>query len=163
MENSTHTPTAEASWPRNWLPKHWATALYRRFAMMYLGKFTSSFQNQETIDEWCSVWAEGMAGLSGEQIKAGIAYCGQKHEWPPTMAEFRACCKTGPAKVFPKLPAPRGGTDRSREVVAAINTISNGSKLIGAAYWRKVQNTPNLPQITYQFAKEALDILEPKT
>lgn len=128
--------------------------------MMYLGKFTSSFQNQETIDEWCSVWAEGMAGLSGEQIKAGIAYCGQKHEWPPTMAEFRACCKTGPAKVFPKLPAPVG-IDRHEGIkrVTAITAKLQSKHIGGNAYWNRVLSDPNTKQSTRQFATEALAIL----
>jgi hypothetical protein len=40
-------------------------------------------------------WAEGIAGLTGEQIKTGIDRCRTTMAWPPSIAEFRSACEGG--------------------------------------------------------------------
>ena len=38
-------------------------------------------------------WAKGLAGLTGQQLAAGIAACiASAMDWPPTLPEFRRMC-----------------------------------------------------------------------
>jgi hypothetical protein len=160
MENLTSTATQEKSWPENWMPKPWATALHRKFSMLYLQKFTSCFQDQETIDEWCECWAEALAGLEGAQIKAGLEYSRDHHIWPPTCAEFRAACKARP-KAMIALPPPK--TDKEigkRRVAEILSTLAGNKPVSGRAYWKKVLETKGLPESTYEFGRKALHNLE---
>ena len=36
-----------------------------------------------------NIWAEGLAGLSPEQLRAKLAWCRDRLAWPPSIAEFR--------------------------------------------------------------------------
>jgi len=40
-------------------------------------------------------WRQGIAGLTGDQIKAGIEHCIKHRPFPPTIADFRADCHRG--------------------------------------------------------------------
>ena len=82
---------------------------------MYGERFSRFFQDQATIDDWCTVWGEGLAGLSGEQIKYGLGEITKNNSWPPTMVEFRACCKSAPAPYKPLLEAPKHGMSSHTE------------------------------------------------
>jgi hypothetical protein len=155
-ENSTSTLTREMNWPKHWLPKPWVLALHKKFSLLYLAKFANSFPDQETVNEWSSLWAEGLAGIDGEQVKFGLSYCAQKHEWPPTVAEFRACCEARP-RAIASLPRqaridPQEGIKR----VAAITAKLQSKPIDGRAYWRRVLDNPTVTTATLQFAHEAL-------
>ena len=94
MENSTFTAPAEKHWQEHWLPKAWLAALHKRLGLIYGQRFTSTFQRQETIDDWHEVWAEGLAGITAEQMRYGLSILRKTNaEWPPTMHEYRDCCK----------------------------------------------------------------------
>ena len=107
IQNSTSTQRAGDCWPRHWMPKAWALALHRRLSMTYLTRFTSSFADEQTVNEWAAVWAEGLAGITGEQLKIGLVYSAQHHEWPPTCAEFLTCCKSRPKVQYHRIEAPK--------------------------------------------------------
>lgn len=160
MENSTYKPQAEKSWPTHWLPKPWVMALHKKFSLLYLQKFTSAFPDDETIDEWASLWAESLGGLDGDQIKFGLSYCAQRHEWPPTTAEFLACCKALP-RATERLPYNPpidrvAGSRRLAEIVAKLAEPKSKPVL----HWRRVMATPGLPEISYRYAREALAIID---
>lgn len=112
------------------------------------------------MDEWASLWAEGLSGLDGEQIKFGLSYVATKHEWPPTMAEFRACCEARPKPEPLRLPVKLIPAEQVHGIVAATK-----AKLTGLPkpieHWRKVLATTGLPDISYRYAKEALAIINP--
>lgn len=40
-------------------------------------------------------WAEGLAGMSGDQIKQAIDHCRATMKWSPTIAEFREASMRG--------------------------------------------------------------------
>jgi len=40
-------------------------------------------------------WAEGLAGLSGDDIRCGIAWVRDNSDWPPSISEFRSACQAG--------------------------------------------------------------------
>lgn len=138
-------------------------ALHKKFSLMYLQKFTSCFVDPGTVDEWAVLWAENLAGLSGNEIKFGLSYCAQKHEWPPTTAEFIACCKALP-KAVTALPAP-ASIDRAEGIkrVAAIAAKLQSKPVDGRAYWNRVLSNPNINAMTMRFAIEALEILDGDT
>lgn len=134
-------------------------ALHKKFSLLYLQKFTSAFPDEETIDEWASLWAESLAGLDGDQIKFGLSYCAQKHEWPPTTAEFRACCLALPRAVPKQIVAPinkRVGAEKMAELLQFAMKMPPPKE-----HWRNVLSTDGLPSISYRYAREALAIIDP--
>ena len=58
-------------------------------------------------------WSEQLTGITGEQVKSGLAKWDS--DWPPSCAEFRKICageaggmhKTGAYKMFKALPRPK--------------------------------------------------------
>ena len=155
MENSTYTPQVEKLWPEQWLRKSWAHALHGKFRMLYMTKFTSSFQDQPTIDEWCEVWAEALSGFDGDQIKIGLDYCKDNHQWPPTCAEFKAACKSRPKPML-ALPQPPRDSENGKRRIGEILGMLKSKPINGREYWAKVLATEGLPPDTYKFAHQAL-------
>jgi hypothetical protein len=49
-------------------------------------------------------WSEGLAVITGEQLKTGLEVVTRTCKWPPSIAEFRAAC----------LPPPDGRTAEQR-------------------------------------------------
>ena len=155
MENSTYTPQVEKLWPEQWLKKSWAHALHGKFRMLYMTKFTSSFQDQPTIDEWCEVWAEALSGFDGDQIKIGLDYCKDNHQWPPTCSEFKAACKSRPKPML-ALPQPPRDSENGKRRIGEILGMLKSKPINGREYWAKVLATEGLPPDTYKFAHQAL-------
>ena len=160
MENSTYTPTHEKSWPENWMPKPWATALHKKFSLLYLQKFTSCFQDQEAVNDWCEVWGEALGGLEGEQIKAGLDYARDHHQWPPTCAEFKAACKSRPKATIALPGPPNTDTENGKRRVAEILATLKAKPVNGKEYWSKILATKGLPSISYEYAHKALHNLD---
>lgn len=106
------------------LPINWISALFLRFQAIYGHKFTSTIQGIEDIAT--TEWANGMAGITGEQIKCGLEKCAQKklqsgeQDWPPTLAEFRALClpERVPAahRDYIQLPRPKHAPEKMDEI-----------------------------------------------
>ena len=123
--------------------------------MLYMTKFTSSFQDQPTIDEWCEVWAEALSGFDGDQIKIGLDYCKDNHQWPPTCAEFKAACKSRPKPMLALPEPPRDSENGKRRIGEILGTLKS-KPINGREYWAKVLATEGLPADTYKFAHQAL-------
>jgi len=73
------------------LPTAWVKKLFQRFAAMYgdkLPKMWGSVPEAAMHD----VWAEDLAGFSGDEISVGLQACKQR-EWPPTLPEFIRLCR----------------------------------------------------------------------
>lgn len=70
------------------LPKAWVSALFKKFQARYGHKWTSVIEGIEELA--VSEWAEGLAGLTGTQIKTGLDALNEY--WPPSMNEFRDAC-----------------------------------------------------------------------
>ena len=155
MENLTYTHTPPKNWPENWLPKPWVTALHKKFSMLYLQKFTSCFQDQETVDDWSETWAEALSGFEGEEIKVGLDYCRDNHQWPPTCSEFRVACKSRPKPVL-ALPQPPRDSEQGKRRIGEILGVLKSKPVDGREYWNKVLETKGLPPISYEYANKAL-------
>jgi len=70
------------------LPSEWISALFKRFQVRYGHKFTGSIDGLEEMA--VKEWAEGLAGLTGAQIKKGLDTW--KEPWPPSLPEFMEAC-----------------------------------------------------------------------
>lgn len=120
MENSTSTPTAETPTTGR-MKETWVRALHRRLCLIYMAKFTSSFPDAATVDDWCDVWAERLCSLSAEQVKYGLDRTTKECQWPPTLVEFRQFCEAAPRPALTRLPPPpRIKTDFARRNAARI-------------------------------------------
>jgi len=71
------------------LPINWVSALFKKFQAIYLHKWTSAIEGIEDLA--VTEWSQGLAGLSGEQIKLGIDNLSE--DWPPSVIAFRALCE----------------------------------------------------------------------
>jgi hypothetical protein len=130
-------------------------ALHKKFSTLYQQKFSSCFQSQEAVDDWSEVWAEALAGFDGEEVKTGLDYCRDNHQWPPTCAEFRAACKSCPKPVL-ALPQPPRDSEQGKRRIGEILGMLKSKPVDGKAYWNKVLETKGLPAISYEFAHKAL-------
>lgn len=45
------------------------------------------------LDGMSQEWEEGLAGLTGEEIKTGLEVARATRTWPPAIAEFRKDCR----------------------------------------------------------------------
>lgn len=70
------------------LKEIWIAALFERFHARYGNRWVSAIEKIEKVA--VSEWAKGLAGVTGEQIKNGLAKL--DNHWPPTMTEFRDIC-----------------------------------------------------------------------
>jgi len=67
--------------------------VWERMAHMYGHRWTSNYGVEDD-----GTWRKGLAGLSPEQIGAGLVKClvrkpaSGEEDWPPTLNEFRAMC-----------------------------------------------------------------------
>jgi hypothetical protein len=73
------------------LPAPWVRKLFQRFAAMYGDKLPKMW-GRVPEEEMHEVWAEDLAGFSGEEISVGLQACKQR-EWPPTLPEFLKLCR----------------------------------------------------------------------
>jgi len=71
------------------LPLNWVSALFKKFQVIYLHKWTSALEGIE--DTAVNEWSQGLSGLLGEQIKLGIDNLDS--DWPPSLIAFRALCE----------------------------------------------------------------------
>ncbi len=85
------------------LPDKWVIELFARFQVRYLHKWTSAIDGIEELA--VSEWAQILTGITGEQIKTGLANLDS--EWPPTAQGFRDLCvsKSATASFKPFAPA----------------------------------------------------------
>ena len=74
-----------------------AKDLLRRIAAEFGHKFTSAMPTRQSKEAAVHVWAERLAGLSREEVQAGIdklpAYARRNDGWPPGASAFRELCR----------------------------------------------------------------------
>lgn len=118
------------------LPINWISTLFLRFQSIYGHKFTSTIQGIEDIAT--TEWANGMAGITGEQIKCGLEKCAKKklnpgeQDWPPTLAEFRALCLPEPIPAahrdYVQLPSPKRAPEKMDEITPQLHAAITHKK-----------------------------------
>lgn len=70
------------------MPIQWVSALFSKFQVRYGHKWVSVIEGIE--ETAVTEWSQGLAGLTGEQIKFGLDNL--TDEWPPSLPAFRAAC-----------------------------------------------------------------------
>ena len=160
MENSTSTHTAETPTTGR-MKETWIRALHRRLCLIYMAKFTSSFPDAETVDDWCDVWAERLAGISAEQIKYGLDRTTKECQWPPTLVEFRQFCEAAPRPALPKLPAPSRlktdfGARHSRRILDMVSARRAPGNWWAHEVLAKVQRNEPVTAAAFELAKLAI-------
>lgn len=73
------------------VPAHWAARLIERMRGLYGERFDRQWSSIEPED-LPRIWAEELAGFSGEELARGLAACRQR-DWPPTIPEFMKLCR----------------------------------------------------------------------
>lgn len=107
VERSASTTNCEKL-PKETLPAKWVAALFARFQVRYLHKWTSAIEGIEELA--VTEWGEILAGVTPEQITTGLANL--DGEWPPTAQGFRDLCLCKSVKeaykpFTPALPPPK--------------------------------------------------------
>lgn len=72
----------------------WVDALLARFAVIWPRAWADQAGGVDR-ELLRAEWSQGLAGLTGEQIKTGIEACRNGMVWPPSIAEFRSACRGG--------------------------------------------------------------------
>lgn len=70
-------------------------ALFAKLRAIFPKKFDEQYRGNTQLDieqlteMSMQEWAEGLADMNGDEVKAALAYCRDELEWPPSIAEFR--------------------------------------------------------------------------
>lgn len=73
------------------LPVSWIDRLFSRLTVMYGNKFADMWRGIDT-KAIKAVWAEDLAGYTGDELKRGLNWC-KSQAWPPTLPEFMTACR----------------------------------------------------------------------
>lgn len=135
-------------------------ALHKKFSLLYLNKFSSSFPDEETFDDWCEIWGAGLAGITAEQMKEGLRRTTLECKWAPSVSEFREFCNIGqkPVVMLPLEKKMSSEAKKSMEKIMAM-LAENAKKPSKAwAHWIIEQHEAGLPvvPIALRFAREAV-------
>jgi len=122
--------------------------VWTRMAEIYGTRWTSGFGADPSTGAG-STWAKGLAGITAQQLGAGLTACiAAADPWPPTLPEFRARCLGVPslAQVSNEL---RNGGDRSGF------TVLVGFKLDGYRYrGASASDADRMVREAYELARE---------
>jgi hypothetical protein len=69
----------------------WIERIFERLSAFYGSKIADLWGTSD-LGSVKAVWAEELAGYSGDEIAAGIAGC-KTRDWPPTLPEFLKLCR----------------------------------------------------------------------
>lgn len=94
------------------LPMPWIKKLFQRFAAMYGDKLPKMWGAVPEA-EMHAIWAEDLAGYTGDEIATGLWACKQR-DWPPTLPEFLKLCRPWMAPEVAYHEAVRGMSARQR-------------------------------------------------
>ena len=97
MENSTQKcqPLAD-SWNPQWPKKSWMLALRNRLTAIY-GNGLTTLSDDANRSLWIETWAQGLSGVSGEQLRFGLEQAAKDTKsFPPTLGTFRSWCISTP-------------------------------------------------------------------
>lgn len=89
MPSTGTTPT-----PPDSAPDRWVDALLLRLHAIFAGRWEKHIESVP-YPALKAEWSRALAGLTGQQIAAGLDACRQVRTWPPVPAEFRADCLGG--------------------------------------------------------------------
>lgn len=109
----------------------WVDALFARFAVIWPRAWADQFGG---VDRGllAAEWSQGLAGLTGDQIKRGIERCRNDKPWPPSIAEFREAARDGMNAEQRALAARlEQETPRALPAVTRAELLAEGAKRAG--------------------------------
>ena len=119
------------------LPMLWVDSIFKKMHGIYLNKWTSQFHTEQDVDIARGEWAEGLAGMSGDQIKKALDKCRKEFVWAPSIAEFRSAGMGGSSlpeqnraayKAFSRLPSPMVDPEVKRAAMSIIKEMIGNKK-----------------------------------
>ncbi|MGF6607087.1 hypothetical protein OKW45_001987 [Paraburkholderia sp. WSM4175] len=153
------------------IPEYWIERLFARMESIWGARFQDFWRNVSDPNEVKAVWGEGLADVTDEGLKRGVAAL--FHEpGPPTLPRFLELCRPQPAMYTPNRAAltdeRRTAPGEAREQLARIREIAagllreHGAPAGGGIRWafRLLQLAENGEHITANqigFAKEAIE------
>lgn len=129
-------PETSSTFSQAALPDSWIERIFQRmvgrFGNTFLDKFrtgqlTAGGEDSGLVNAKI-VWAEDLAGLTGEQIKRGLQ---ASYQFPPSCDEFREKCKAAPPQThcepfFRALPKPKADPDEVKRRMAEAMAKAGG-------------------------------------
>ena len=110
-------PTSSTACSESWVREVW-----RRLGHLYGPRWTASLPTTAAeMAEMLETWACGLAGLSAEDLRRGLAALMEREDpWPPSLPELRGLCrpKAEAACHRPYLALPRPPSSREAGMAA---------------------------------------------
>ena len=88
---STLAQPASRDWPADALPEAWIDSLFARMSAFYGARFADMWRGTD-LDEVRRTWGRELAGLTRDELRAGVANLRTRF-FPPTLPEFIALCR----------------------------------------------------------------------
>ncbi|MBB5469355.1 hypothetical protein HDG32_005502 [Paraburkholderia sp. CI2] len=152
------------------IPEPWIERLFARMESIYGSRFHDMWRGGEIV-EIKATWREGLANVTDEGLKRGVAALFHEQH-PPTLPRFIDLCRPQPAMYTPNVAAltddRRSSPEVAREQLAKIRETANGllrqhgAPAGGGIRWayRLLQRASDGEHITAHqiaFAKEAIE------
>lgn len=103
--------------------------MHKRLTTIYGTKFTATFLEPESVQNWCEAWGGILAGITGEQIKFALGRMEKEMVWPPNAVEFYQLCKAAPVpqalQIAFKPARTAQGAAISTELVQGLQSITS--------------------------------------
>jgi len=147
----------------NALPIEWIERIFLRLHGRFGNNFIDRFKNGQKDAQGNDlgvlnakfVWAEELAGISGERIKSGLMH---NYEYAPSCDQFKAQCKSTPASTdYKALPKPAMSDEKINELQDKLTAFTTNKRDYRAWAHKIIANPSAYPDISYRYAKEALN------
>jgi len=137
-----------------------------RFAAMY-GKHWIDMWNDIPMAAVKALWAEDLAGCTGEQIRRALEHVKANNPFPPSCPEFLALCRQfrAPPSVagYLKPPTSHGIPAEIQAEIDRLLKRKEGEKRDPKDWARRILANPErYPSISLEFASEALGLIKPR-
>ncbi|EIF30944.1 hypothetical protein BCh11DRAFT_06456 [Burkholderia sp. Ch1-1] len=99
----------QSAWPKDAVPEHWITELFKRMHRMWGNAFLDKWRDVE-MDGLKTEWAKALKKLSSTELKAGVDAL-LTLKFPPSLPEFYGLCKQMRLHEMPRAEAL---TDQTR-------------------------------------------------
>jgi hypothetical protein len=110
--------------------------LFKKFQARYAHKWSTAIEGIEELA--VTEWSQGLAGLSGEQIKTGLDNL--QGEWPPSLPEFRAACLGKGVNGFGLSYVPEYYRERNPERLLESDSLKAHRKEVGKKGMAELRN-----------------------
>lgn len=105
---------------------------------MYGHRF-QTLNDEGSILLWTEIWAQGLAGITGDQMRHGLGSAQRNYpDFPPTLPQFRQCCEDLPRPAPRRLDPPPGDRERALASIARIKALIGKPRRPGKGWAEKI-------------------------